>query len=48
MPTRRPLCDECAEREMRTVREGGCLLTILADARGTPRDVLLAQYVRIQ
>lgn len=43
-----PRCEACAEREMSAIREGSCLLAMLADEKGTPREVLLSKYVRIQ
>lgn len=43
-----PQCDACAEDAMGAIREGSCLLAIMADARGTPRQRLLDQYRRIQ
>jgi len=43
-----PRCAECAEREMIAIRDGACVLAILADARGTPRETLIAAYRRIQ
>ena len=35
-------CDECAEREMQTIRDGKSLVSLIA-----PAEVLLSRYVRI-
>ncbi len=43
-----PLCDGCAEAAMASIREGSCLLAMLADQHRTPREKLLAQFRRIQ
>lgn len=43
-----PRCAECAEREMAAIRSGACILAILADERGTPRETLITKYRRIQ
>lgn len=41
-----PRCEACAAREMEAIREGACLLAIVADEQGRPRERLLAQYRR--
>ena len=43
-----PRCAECAEREMAAIRDGACILAILADKHGTSREALIARYRRIQ
>lgn len=35
-------CDECAQREMQTIREGRSLISLIA-----PAEVLISRYVRI-
>jgi len=41
-------CETCAEREKAAIRDGACILAILADKKGVSRETLLAKYVRIQ
>lgn len=41
-------CGGCAEEEMKAIREGSCLLAMISDQRGVPRQRLLDQYRRIQ
>ncbi len=41
-------CEGCAEQEMKAIREGSCLLAMISDQRGVPRQRLLDQYRRIQ
>lgn len=41
-------CEACAEREKAAIRDGACILAILADKKGVSRETLLAKYVRIQ
>jgi len=43
-----PRCGGCAARGMAAIREGACLLVLLAEQRGVTREQLLAMYVRIQ
>jgi len=42
-----PRCDECAQREMKAIRDGACLLAILADDKGIPRQTIIDKYKRI-
>ena len=42
-----PRCDACAQHEMALIREGKCLLALLADSKGVPRETLIAKYQRI-
>lgn len=39
-----PRCEACAQREMAAIREGKCLLAIIADREGIPRETLAAKY----
>ncbi len=42
------LCEACAQSAMAAIREGSCLLAMIADNKGIPRQRLLDQFRRIQ
>lgn len=43
-----PRREDCAEREVSAIRDGACVLAIVAEARGGTREALLKKYARVQ
>lgn len=43
-----PRCEKCAQEMMQTIREGSCLLSVMAEQKGISTETLLSRFVRIQ
>lgn len=42
-----PRCNECANREIESIKSGECLLSIMADRNGISRENMISKYKRL-